>query len=60
MSLEEHFDILKEQVVSLESRLVQLPDGATKATCFCPHSTLAVPVPLSNETQHEDSFQDYT
>jgi hypothetical protein len=47
-------------LVSLESRLSQLPDGTTEAPRFRPHSTLEAPAPPSNETQHEESFQDYT
>jgi hypothetical protein len=59
-SLEDRIDVLKEQVVSLESRLAQLPDGIIETPRFRPHYELEVPAPPSNETQHEESFEDYT
>jgi hypothetical protein len=40
--------------------LAQLPDGTTEAPRFRPHATLEAPAPPPNETQHEQSFQDYT
>jgi hypothetical protein len=46
-------------LVSLESRLAQYPDGTTEASRFHPHPTSTAPTPPSNETQHEQSFQEY-